>query len=248
MPCPRHACLALAACAVLALLLAGCGGDEGNGAGEPAQPAATVQPAGEYRYATEGFERIGGPLPGRLSYPSTTTITVDSFGCTLSERWDARPERYAEWRYCVTGDTWRLRSVTDYHEFFGNAQRREYRCSGRPVPRPARIEPGFTWTDRCRARRTTAVARGEVVGTERLRVAAESVAAVHLRVRTRLGGDVRGRYSMDSWLRRSDGLLLRRTFSSDSRVDAIIGSVPAHEEYELRLRSLTPMTESSSGG
>jgi hypothetical protein len=232
---------------VLALLLAGCGGD-GNGGSAPARTAATVQPAGTYEYATKGFERIGGPLPGRLSYPPTTTITVDRFGCTLSELWEARPERYAEWRYCVTGETWRLRSVTDYHEFFGNAQRREYRCSGRAVPRPAQVEPGFTWTDRCRARRTTAVARGEVVGTERLRVDGESVGALHLRVRTRLGGDVRGRYSMDSWLRRGDGLLLRRTFTSDSRVEAIIGSVPAHEEYELGLRSLTPMTETSSGG
>jgi hypothetical protein len=45
---------------------------------------------------------------------------------------------------------------------------------------------------------------------------------------------------MHSWLRRSDGLLLRRTFRSDSRVEALVGSVPAREQYELRLRSLTP--------
>ena len=143
----------------------------------------------------------------------TTTITVERSGCTLTERWEARPERYAEWRYCVTGTTWRLRSVTDYHEFFGNAQRRAYRCSGRAVPRPARIEEGFRWTDRCRARSTTAVARGEVLGNARVRVGEKRVTAVHLRVRTRLGGDVRGAYTMDSWLRRTDGLLLRRTFT-----------------------------------
>lgn len=237
MRLPRHTPI-VAACALLTFWLPACGDDPQEEAA-PDKPAG-AQPAGVYRYATEGFERIGGPLPGRLSYPATTTITVDSFGCTLSERWEARPERYAEWRYCITGETWRLRSVTDYHEFFGNAQRRAYRCSGRAVPRPARIPEGFRWTDRCRARRTTAVARGEVVGVERVRVGAERVTAVHLRVRTRLGGDVRGGYTMDSWLRRSDGLLVRRTFSSDSRVDAIIGSVPAHEEYELRLRSVTP--------
>jgi hypothetical protein len=178
-----------------------------------------------------------------LRYPGTTTVTVEAFGCTLSERWDARPERYAEWRYCVTGRTWRLRSVTDYHEFFGNAQRRVYRCSGRAVPRPAAIRPGFEWTDRCRARRTSAVARGEVIAIERVAVGGERVPAVRLRVRTRLGGDVRGSYEMESWLRRSDGLLLRRTFESRSRVDAIVGSVPAREEYELRLRSLSPRGE-----
>jgi hypothetical protein len=186
------------------------------------------------------LERIGGPLPGRLTYPATTTIEVARSGCTLTERWEARPERYAEWRYCVTGTTWRLRSVTDYHEFFGNAQRRAYRCSGRAVPRPARIEEGFRWTDRCRARSTTAVARGEVLAGARVSVNGKRITAIHLRVHTRLGGDVRGAYTMDSWLRRTDGLLLRRTFTSDSRVDAIIGAVPAHEEYQLRLRSLTP--------
>ena len=230
----------LAACALLALSLGACGG-EGDGGDRPAKPSTTVQPVGVYRYATEGFERIGGPLPGRLSYPATTKITVSRSGCILTERWEARPERYAEWRYCVTGGTWRLRSVVDYHEFFGNAQRRAYRCTGRPVPRPERSAGGFRWTDRCRARKTTAVARGEVLGSERLRVAGERITGVHLRVRTRLGGDVRGAYTMDSWLRRTDGLLLRRAFRSDSRVDAIIGAVPAHEEYELRLRSPAPV-------
>ena len=234
-----HFCAALAASTLIALSLGACGDGDG-GPEPPARPDARTQPAGIYRYETVGFERIGGPLPGRLAYPATTTIAVERSGCTLSERWEARPERYAEWRYCVTGTTWRLRSVTDYHEFFGNAQRRAYRCTGRAVPRPARIEEGFRWTDRCRARSTTAVARGEVLAGTRVSVDGKRITAVHLRVRTRLGGDVRGAYTMDSWLRRTDGLLLRRTFTGDSRVDAIIGAVPAHEEYELRLRSLTP--------
>jgi hypothetical protein len=247
MPAPHNFCAALAACALLALSLAACG-DDGGGPEPRPRPDAQTQPAGVYRYATEGFERIGGPLPGRLAYPATTTIAVERSGCTLTERWEARPERYAEWRYCVTGTTWRLRSVTDYHEFFGNAQRRAYRCSGRAVPRPARIEEGFRWTDRCRARSTTAIARGEMLGRVRVAVGGNPVAAVHLRVRTTLGGDVRGAYTMDSWLRRTDGLLLRRTLTSDSRVDAIIGAVPAHEEYELRLRSLTPGSETAAGG
>jgi hypothetical protein len=233
----RHACSVAVACTFVALSLGACGNGE---KAETPKPTPGVQPQGVYRYATKGFERIGGPLPGRLSYRSTSNITVDSFGCTLSERWEPRPERYAEWHYCVEGATWRLRSVTDYHEFFGNAQRRAYRCSGRAVPRPAAIPPGYRWTDSCRARKTTAVARGTAIGNERVTVDAETVPAVHLRVRTRLGGDVRGAYTMDSWLRRADGLLLRRTFSSDSRVRAIIGTVPAHEEYTLRLRSLTP--------
>jgi hypothetical protein len=229
----------LTACSLAALALAGCGGD-GDEPPAREKPAVAVQPAGVYRYATEGFERIGGPLPGRLRYPAVTTIAVRSSGCTLSERWEARPERYAEWRYCITGTTWRLRSVLDYHEFFGNVERRAYRCSGRAVPRPEAIAAGFRWTDRCRAGETAAVARGSVVGIEHVRVRKEPIAAVHLRVRTRLDGDVRGAYTMDSWLRRTDGLLLRRSFVSDSLVESIVGRVPAHEEYELHLRSLAP--------
>jgi hypothetical protein len=237
MPSPRPG--TLIACALAALALAGCGGD-GDKPPAPGKPALAVQPTGVYRYATEGFERIGGPLPGRLRYPAVTTIAVRTSGCTLSERWEARRERYAEWRYCVTGDTWRLRSVLDFHEFFGNVERRAYRCGGRAVPRPDAIAAGFRWTDRCRAAETTAVASGTVVGIEDVRVRGTRVAAVHLRVHTRLGGDVRGAYTMDSWLRRNDGLLLRRSFVSDSLVDSIVGRVPAHEEYELRLRSPTP--------
>jgi len=227
---------------VVVLVLSSCGGSD-DAAPSGDQGPAGAQPEGTYRYATTGFERIGGPLPGRLRYPATTTVTVEHSGCIVGERWSARPERYAEWRYCVGERTWRLRSVTDYHEFFGNVERRTYRCSGRAVPRPARIEEGYTWTDRCRAARTTAVARGTVAGAGRVTVDGESVPAVHLRVRTRLRGDVRGAYTMESWLRHSDGLLLRRAFTSDSRVDSVVGPVPAHEEYELRLRSLEPQVD-----
>jgi hypothetical protein len=101
---PRHFLVRLATCALVALFLGACG-NNGGGQERPARPVAKTQPSGVYRYATAGFERIGGPLPGRLSYPRTTKMTVERYGCTLSERWEARPERYAEWRYCVNGTT-----------------------------------------------------------------------------------------------------------------------------------------------
>jgi hypothetical protein len=108
------------------------------------------------------------------------------------------------------------------------------------VPRPARIEAGFEWTDRCRARRISAVARGEVLSIGPLVAAGRRVEAVHLRVRTAFSGRVTGAYVMDSWLRRSDGLLLRRTFESETRVRSAVGTVPARERYSLRIRSLRP--------
>ena len=158
----------------------------------------------------------------------------------MTERWDALPERWAEWRYCVTGDTWQLRSVTDHHEFFGQVQEDSYRCSGRRVPRPAQIKEGFRWTDRCRAPRVSVVARGEVLSIAPLSAAGASVEAVRLRIRAAFSGRVTGGYVMESWLRRTDGLLLRRTLDSETRVRSPVGTVPARERYSLRIRSLQP--------
>jgi hypothetical protein len=238
MPLCTRNLLALFLCAPAALA-SGCGDESGGKPNPPAQPPG-VQAPGVYRYATTGTERIGGPLPGRHVYPPTTTVTVEKEGCQLTERWDALPERWAEWRYCVTGGTWRLRGVTDHHEFFGQAERYSYLCTGRPVPRPAQIEPGFRWIDRCRATGTNAVARGLVVAIEPIEVAGSPQDAVHLRVRATLEGRVRGAYTMDSWLRREDGLLLRRTLSSATTVDSIVKNVPDRERYSLRLRSTRP--------
>ena len=222
----------------LLLALSGCGGNSGS-ADEPAAPAG-AQPAGTYSYETSGVEQIGGPLPGRHRYGPRSTVTVDLSGCELTERWDGTVERWVEWRYCIEGDQWELRSVTDHHEFFGRIEEYSYRCSGRQVPRPAVIKEGFRWTDRCRARRTGAVARGEVESIGPVKAAGATVEAVHLRVRTALSGRVQGAYVLDSWLRRSDGLLLRRTFDSETRVRSVVGSVPARERYSLDIRALEP--------
>lgn len=228
----------LAAPALALLLVSGCGDDSG-GPAAPVRPEG-VQAPGVYRYATEGFERVGGPLPGRHRFGPTSTVTVDLSGCEVVERWDAIPERWAEWTYCVTGGTWRLRSVTDQHEFFGQVESYSYRCSGRAVPRPARIETGFRWTDRCRARGTVAVARGEVVSIGPIAAGGRRVEAVRLRIRTTLSGRARGAYTMESWLRRTDGLLLRRALDSRTLVRSSVGNVPARERYAMRIRSLEP--------
>ena len=75
------------------------------------------------------------------------------------------------------------------------------------------------------------VARGEVVSIGPIAAAGARVDAVRLRVRAAFTGRVTGGYVMDSWLRRSDGLLLRRTFESETRVRSAVGTVPARERY-----------------
>ena len=236
MPPARMVRTAFGALGIAVLLTVSACGDDGS---SPAE-SARIQEQGVYTSATDGFERIGGPLPGRLRYGPASTVAVDISGCDLTERWDALTERWAEWRYCITGDMWQLRSVTDHHEFFGQVEEYSYRCSGRRVPRPAQIEVGFRWTDRCRAPRVSVIARGEVISSAALDVAGADVGAVRLRIRAAFSGRVTGGYVMDSWLRRTDGLLLRRTLESDTRVRSPVGTVPVRERYSLRIRSLQP--------
>ena len=59
-------------------------------------------------------------------------------------------------------------------------------------------------------------------------------------MRTALSGRVQGAYVLDSWLRRTDGLLLRRTFDSETRARSVVGTVPARERYTLSIRALEP--------
>ena len=147
MPLRTRTLLALSLCAPPALA-SGCGGDVG-GASPPLHPVAPA--GGRLRLRHRGDSSgSAARCPGATSIRPTTTVTVDGAGCELTERWDALPERWAEWRYCVTGDTWRLSVVTDHHEFFGQVQECSPLLRARRSP-PRKMKVGFRWTDRCRA-------------------------------------------------------------------------------------------------
>jgi hypothetical protein len=238
-PWPLPACLLL-------LLAAGwmtaCG-EGSHSAGNSSPPAAgtAVQKAGTYSYATQGADRVNAVVTGRHRYPRLTTVTVFRQGCNLVERWDALAERWSESRSCVAGRRWRLVSLVDYHEFFGESVEQHYDCEGRFVPRPALVRTGYRWTDHCRAPGATATLDGTVVRMENLAVEGKRVPTVLLRVRARLNGRIRGRNVIDSWLLRSTGLLVRRDVRSDLVLDSSLGKVEGTERYSLRLRSLEPV-------
>jgi hypothetical protein len=238
---------------VLALLLAasmlaGCGGGSGSPLPRtPPPPAAATQKPGTYSYATRGFDSVRALVTGRHEYPPRTTVTVSKEGCTLLERWDAFPERWSESRSCIEGDRWRLASLVDYHEFFGESLRERYDCSGELIPRPAQIRTGFRWTDSCRALDGAAALGGTALGGRTLKVGGKRVRTVLLRLRATLRGRVRGLNVVDSWLLRSNGLLVRREVRSDTRVDSAVGTVAGVERYTLRLRSLEPKAPAPPG-
>jgi len=191
-----------------------------------------------------GFrEQIGGPPAGPPSLrAAASTITVDLSGCELTERWDGTPERWREWRYCVEGDEWQLRSVPTTTSFFGRVEEYSIAGSGRRVPRPAQVEEGFRWTDRCRARaipgdRTRRSGLRGAVKAAGATVEAVLPARAHRAERARAG-----RVPARLWLRRKGRPAAARTFDSETSVRSVIGTVPARERYELSIRTLEPDT------
>jgi hypothetical protein len=224
---------------LLAISIAGCGSDN-SPPSHPASPGEAVQKPGPYAYTTRGFDSVEAILPSRHDYPAETTVTVSRAGCGIAERWDARPERWSVSRFCLDGDRWRLRSIVDYHEFFGQSVTEQYDCTGTLIPRPALIQRGLHWTDRCSSARGSATIRGSALGAEELEIGGKKVSTVRFRLRARLRGSVRGVNVSDSWLLRTTGLLVRREVTSTTEVDSQVGPVHGRERYSLALRSLEP--------
>ncbi len=191
---------------------------------------------GRFSYRTSGSERVRAVITAKLRYPRRSTITYSRTGCGATERWVAGSRRSTTSEYCLEPGGRRLRALVDAHEFFGQPFRLRYRCRGPVVPPARRLEKGRSWTDRCSALGATVVAQQRVIGSGRLRSRGRRVAAVRLRTRARFGGVIRGTSTIDSWLSRSDGLVLRRTVRSASRVESPIGPVGARERYEIELR------------
>ncbi len=213
--------------------------------GKPGSSVASlgrVPRLGVYRYTTRGSEVFDSLLDGRHDYSGTTTITVSRSDCGLSGRWDALDQRWTEWDDCITRQRARRRSLTQFHEFFGRSKRLHYRCSGRYLQRTTNMSTGRRWTDRCTSSDGSMVLRGRIVGPETLSVAGRPVDTVHVHIDGRLSGQARGTMTIDSWLLRSNGLLVQRTLRSDMRIGGTpLGDVSHRERYAIHLRSLKPL-------
>ena len=198
-----------------------------------------LPPKGVYRYATTGYDEVDALGGSRHTYPSETTITVRHAGCGLVERWDALEERWDERESCRSPRGDRLARVTSFHEFFRQGDQRTLRCDGFTYPAGAR--PGQTWTMRCDGGTTKVVSTLRAIGYEDVVVEGKPLRALHVRVDTKLSGEQSGEGHRDVWGSRSSGLVMREVsyLKSDS-VQPAIGRVTYHEEYELRLSSLSP--------
>jgi hypothetical protein len=233
----------LAAFAAATVLLAACGGSDNKTATRRSSPAAggpTVQPVGVYSYDTKGFERLSAVFSSRHGYPRLSTVAVARTTCGFNERWVPRAERSSESRFCLKPDRWRLDALSDYHEFFGQAVRQQFACTGPFVPRPPVVSTGFRWTDRCRGAGSRVTVHYEAIREQPIEVAGRPVTTIFIRARAELRGRINGVNRIDSWLSRRNGLLVRRNVRSETAIDSPFGKVTDREQYVLKLRSLSP--------
>ena len=195
---------------------------------------------GLYRYTTTGFETTDALVGGRHDYPAETYMTIQPGGCGTLVRWQALEERWEEWDFCADAG---LAGRRTYHEWFQIANTDVWTCS---PPVPTQDDPGEVASGTCtRAATGNAEAaedslRYEMVGHETLTVGAEQIETLHVRATsTGSGGTVMSR-TIDTWILPGTQLVVRQTVRSDSTTQSRVGSVNAHEEYELNLVSLLP--------
>lgn len=199
-----------------------------------------IPPFGVYRYRTRGRESIDTTALGTgHDYNGVSTVTLTPSRCGLIERWQVLVERWTEAELCLEPETSRVAEVTDFHEFFGQSRSTPFSCRGGVSPYTPDLRAGMSWRTACGSKDGSVTNEVEVVGMETVRVAGRKIPAVHVRSDSILEGDPDGAAKRESWLRRSDGLLLRRTASSDAHVDTA-GGGQFRERYELELISTRP--------
>lgn len=211
--------------------------------GTTTEPARTELPAeGVYVYETEGEERIDILGGSTHQYPVETTVTISHNECGLLQRWAPLAERWDEEEVCVTEGGRERRRLRTHHEFFGISDDQDFGCEPGYLLFPEGAEPGDTWPTSCRSADTELDGTATVVGFEERTVAGEAVETIHLRVTEDADSGSDGPSSDDYWWRTSDGLLVERSSTVDTRSDSPVGTATYSERFTLRLVTPTPRT------
>jgi len=196
-------------------------------------------PEGVYVYATTGEDDVDVLGGSTHVYPDQTTITVRHAGCGLIEHWDVLKERWDERESCrsAAGDV--LHRLSSYHEFFRHGDLKTFGCTG--FTYPAGEAPGTEWTVRCDGSGTTTVTTLRAVAWEYVTVGSARVRTLHVHASSTIGGDQHGTSERDVWGSSVNGLVLRERARVDSEsTQPVFGKTHYHEQYEIRLTSLTP--------
>lgn len=206
-------------------------------------PAQAVLPAeGVYVYVTEGQDQIDILGGSTHTYPGETTVTIRHTDCGLLQRWAPLDERWDEEEVCVVAAGRERRTLRAHHEFFGIADDQTFTCDAGYALFPAGAAIGDTWSTSCTSGDTTLTGTAEVVAFEARNVGDDSIETVHLRVTEDATGGDDGPSADDYWLRTSDGLLIERSSSVETRSGSPVGTATYTERFTLRLTSLSPRT------
>lgn len=198
-----------------------------------------VPEPGVYRYRTTGKETFDALIGSTHDFDGVSTITLTITDCGVREHWRVLEERWSKAELCLDRKGARLNQLTEYHEFFGQSRRTEYRCHEQKVPFTRQLKVGMTWRTDCRTQGSRVQTRARVEAIEPVTIAGTSYPAVRISSQTTLSGDPAGSARRVSWMRRSDGLLLKRTSASTAEVEDA-GGGQVDEEFTLELISVTP--------
>ena len=195
---------------------------------------------GVYAYRTRGSESADtGLLDSTHEYDGLSTITLTRARCGVRERWQVLASRWGEARFCVPPNGTGLRSIAEFHEFFGRGGEDSFECRGNTPSKRLLRTVGTRFSSRCRNKRSTAESHSKVVGVDEVVVGGDPVTAIHTTTNVELEGDVEGGTTRDDWRRRSDGLLLRRVVETDAKRSGAIDA-DYEESYTIQLVSVTP--------
>lgn len=200
---------------------------------------AKVPEAGVYQYETTGSESFDALVGSSHDFDGISSITLTVTGCGVREHWRVLEERWSKADLCLGDRGARLRRLTEFHEFFGQSRQTEYLCREEPVPFTRDLRVGMSWVTNCRSEDSKMETRAKVEAFEPISVAGTSYPAIRISSKTTLTGDPAGTAERVSWMRRSDGLLLKRTSTSSARVKAA-GGGQVDENFTLELVSATP--------
>jgi hypothetical protein len=195
---------------------------------------------GVYSYETVGFEEVDALGGGRHDFPAETFLTLRSEGCGTAVRWQALKERWDEDLICDDG---RIQYVHTFHEWFGVEDLTQYECPEEAHAYPRNGET--TWSFVCSTGDTFEEYTYEVIGTEELVIGGQPTVTLHLRIVSTVTGQTVGDSEIHDWVVPGTDLIVKRTVRGDNTTESRIGGVTYHEEFEVILRSLTPVGGSS---
>lgn len=191
---------------------------------------------GVYRYGTRGSETVDSPvLSTTHDYNGVSTVVLSAGRCAERERWQVLDGRWTEGELCTHAHGRTTGRVTEFHEFFGTGQEDSFRCHSATSP----VRVGARFTSSCASEDSSISTVSRVLPGRTIYVGGVGIDTIQVASRSVFGGADSGSSVRREWRRRSDGLLVKR--SATSEVDtSVAGGTHYSERYAIRLLSPKP--------